>query len=401
VNRESKAMKKLSIIIPAYNEEDGIREIIERTLSVSPQIQSNAGISDVEVIVVNDGSQDATARLAQEYSMQNRIQLISYEQNRGYGAAIKTGFAGASGELLSFLDADGTCDPLSFIDLIHKMKETDADIVIGGRLNRNSRMPLTRKLGNVFYRVLVHAISSKKVNDIASGMRIVKKESWEKLSPLPDGLHFTPAMSVRAILDRSIKIEEVPIPYEERVGRSKLSVIKDGFRFLGAILEISFTYKPLRLFGCIGIILIFLALLYGIDPIFHYIRQRNVPEDRIYRLLFVLVAGISGVQMLFLGLMTQAITNLIHNYEMETSVERFLDKTVLNRLTFLGILCILAAVLLNANAILQYVSLRKIFVHWSYIVTGGLLVLFGFQLLGFSIINRIVDLLKEQKKGGL
>ncbi|MCI0414937.1 glycosyltransferase family 2 protein [bacterium] len=394
-------MNKLSIIIPAYNEEEGIREIIERTLSVSPKIQSNAGISDVEVIVVNDGSQDATARFAQEYSMQNRIRLISYEQNRGYGAAIKSGFAEASGELLSFLDADGTCDPLNFIDLIHKMKETDADIVIGGRLNRNSRMPLTRKLGNVFYRVLVHAISSKKVNDISSGMRIMKKESWKKLSPLPDGLHFTPAMSVRAILDRSIKIEEVPIPYEERVGRSKLSVIKDGFRFLGAILEISFTYKPLRLFGCIGIVLIFLALLYGIDPIVHYIRQRNVPEDRIYRLLFVLVAGISGVQMLFLGLMTQAITNLIHNYEMETAVERILDKTVLNRLTFLGILCILAAVLLNANAILQYVSLRKIFVHWSYIVTGGLLVLLGFQLLGFSIMNRIVDLLKEQKKGGL
>src|SRR4030095_4136132 len=99
-----------------YNEEEGIRSIIERTLSASNKIRSETGLSEVEVIVVNDGSHDATARIAQKYSEQNLIRLISYEKNRGYGAAIKAGFAEASGDLLSFLDADGTCDPLIFVD---------------------------------------------------------------------------------------------------------------------------------------------------------------------------------------------------------------------------------------------------------------------------------------------
>jgi glycosyltransferase involved in cell wall biosynthesis len=391
-------MQKLSIIIPAYNEEQAIRNIIERTLTSSETIRSKAGIAEVEVIVVNDGSQDGTARIAGEYSEDNRIHLISYSNNRGYGAAIQAGFAEASGDLLSFLDADGTCDPLLFVELIRKMKETNADVVIGGRLNPNTRMPLTRKVGNALYSILVHAISSQNVSDIASGMRLIKKEAMQKLSPLPDGLHFTPAMSVRAILDRNIRIEEVPIPYEERVGRSKLSVIKDGFRFLRTILEISFTYKPLRLFGSIGIVFLLMALLYGVDPVIHYILYRNVPEDRIYRLLFVLAAAISGTQMLFLGLMAQEITNLIHNYEMETVIEKVLDKTVLKRFALLGMLSLVAAIVLNAKAIFQYVTLRKIFVHWSYIVTGALLVLLGFQLLAFSILNRIVSLLKQQKK---
>lgn len=391
-------MSTLSIIIPAYNEEEAIRNIIERTLAASGKIRSDAGISDIEVIVVNDGSHDATARIAQEYSEQNRIRLISYEKNRGYGAAIKTGFAAASGDLLSFLDADGTCDPLSFVDLIQKMKDTDADVVIGGRLNPRSRMPFTRRVGNIFYGFLLRAISSARVTDIASGMRVIKKEAMSELSPLPDGLHFTPAMSVRAILDRNIRLEEVPISYEERVGHSKLSVIRDGFRFLRTIFEIAFTYKPLRLFGSIGILFLLLAFLYGTDPVVHYLQHRNVPEDRIYRLLFVLVAAVSGVQMVFLGLMAQTITNLIHNYDMETPVEKLLNKTVLNRLTLLGAICLFVAVLLNTKTILQYATERKIFVHWSYVVTGGLLVLLGFQLLAFSIINRIVTVLKEQKE---
>jgi hypothetical protein len=261
-------------------------------------------------------------------------------------------------------------------------------------------MPLTRKVGNILYRILVQAISSKSVNDIASGMRVLKREAFEELSPLPGGMNFTPAMSVRAILDRRIRIEEVPIHYEERVGRSKLSVIKDGFRFLKTILEIAFTYKPLRLFGSIGIGFLLLALLYGIDPVIHYMQYGNVPEDRIYRLLFVMVAAVAGAQMVFLGMVAQAITNLIHHYEMDTRIEKILDRTVLNRLAFLGILALLAAVILNAGTIAQYATMRKIFVHWSYVVAGGFLVLLGLQFLGFSILNRIINVLKEQKKIG-
>jgi hypothetical protein len=280
------------------------------------------------------------------------------------------------------------------------MKATSSDIVIGARLNPNSDMPFTRKLGNLFYRDLVKLISSSQVADIASGMRIIKKSTLPRLYPLPDGLHFTPAMSVRAILDRNIKIEEVPIAYKERIGTSKLKVVKDGIRFLITILEIAFTYKPLRLFGVVGGLFLLLALVYGVGPVVHYLQYRNVPEDRIYRLIFVIVAGISGIQLLSAGLIAQAITNLVHGYELNTAMERILDRTFLRRLTFFGFLFILLAVVLNLKTIEQYLTLRRILVHWSYVVTGGLFILIGIQLLAFSVINRIITLLKHQQQEG-
>ena len=92
---------KLSIIIPAYNEEEAIATIIERTLAAREHIIHESQVSDVEVIVVNDGSTDKTAEIARRY---DDIKLISFDQNRGYGAAIKAGFAAADGDLLSFLE---------------------------------------------------------------------------------------------------------------------------------------------------------------------------------------------------------------------------------------------------------------------------------------------------------
>ncbi len=395
---DNEAMQKLSIVIPAYNEQEAIRSIIERTLAAAPRIIQKAGVESVEVIVVSDGSKDRTAEIAKEFADRGLIHLISYPKNRGYGAAIITGFEASSGDLVSFLDADGTCDPLLFIEFLRKMNETNADIVIGGRLHANSRMPATRRVGNILYRNLVNAIGSSSVSDVASGMRVLKKSILHKLYPLPDGLHFTPAMSVRAILDRDIRIEEVPIPYEERIGSSKLRIIQDGIGFLKTILEIAFTYKPLRLFGVIGILFLLPALFYGIPTLIHYIEYRNVPEDRIYRLIFVVVAAVSGVQMISLGLITQTMTNLAHNYEMNTAVERMLDKAFLRKLGYIGLLFLIAALALNVRAIAQYVTTAHIQVHWSYVVSGGLLVLLGFQLLAFSIIHRIIHVLKEQKK---
>ncbi len=391
-------MQKLSIVIPAYNEEEAIRSIIERTLAAAPRIIQEGGVESVEVIVVSDGSKDRTAEIAKEFADRSLIQLISYPKNRGYGAAITAGFEAASGDLVSFLDADGTCDPLLFIDFLQKMQETNADIVIGARLHPGSEMPATRKAGNILYRNLVNAISSSRVTDVASGMRVLKRNILHKLYPLPDGLHFTPAMSVRAILDREIMIEEVPIPYQERIGRSKLRIVQDGIGFLKTILEISFTYKPLRLFGAIGILLLIPALIYGIPSLIHYIQHRNVPEDSIYRLIFVVVAAVSGAQMISLGLIVQSMTNLAHNYEMNTAIEKMLDKAFLRKLGYIGFLFLIAALALNVRTIAQYVTTSHIQVHWSYVVTGGLFVLLGFQLLAFSIIHRIIHVLKGQKK---
>ena len=106
-------MNVLSVVIPAYNEEDGIEEIIERVLAIRTNLH-NAGFEELELIVVDDGSSDLTAGIVQRY---NDVRLLRHEMNSGHGAALKTGFSAARGNWVGFLDADGTYPPEHFPQL--------------------------------------------------------------------------------------------------------------------------------------------------------------------------------------------------------------------------------------------------------------------------------------------
>ncbi len=247
----------LSVVIPALNEEDGIADIIERVLAVKEPL-AQAGVSDLELIVVDDGSRDRTPEIVRNYPT---VVLVQHPVNRGYGAAIKTGFRKARGDLLAFLDADGTYPPEYYPQLCEPIITGKADLVVGSRMVReDSGMPMTRFIGNTFFATLVSIISNRKITDSASGQRVLKRDILDKLYPLPDGLNFTPVMTTRA-LHEEITIAEVPIKYEERVGRSKLSVVKDGLRFLRTILMTALTYNPARIFGMIGVALMGLGAL--------------------------------------------------------------------------------------------------------------------------------------------
>jgi len=213
-------MTVLSIVIPAYNEEDGIAEIANRVLAVEPALRK-VGVERLELLIVDDGSRDRTAEVA---SSIRGVSLIRHPKNRGYGAALKTGFSKASGELIGFLDADGTYPPEYFPQLCQAALE-GKDLVIGSRMaGADSKMPLMRRVGNFFFANLLTLLSHQKVTDSASGMRVFRREILEHVYPLPDGLNLTPVMSTRAVHEK-IRIAEVPIPYSERVGRSKLSVV--------------------------------------------------------------------------------------------------------------------------------------------------------------------------------
>jgi glycosyltransferase involved in cell wall biosynthesis len=200
------------------------------------------GIHEMELLVVDDGSRDRTAEVAAGIP---GVTLVRHPKNKGYGAALKTGFSKACGELIGFLDADGTYPPEYFPKLCQAALN-GSDLIIGSRMaGEDSKMPVTRRVGNFFFAHLLTILGRQKVTDSASGMRVFKREILERIYPLPDGLNLTPVMSTRA-LHEGIKIEEVAIPYSERVGRSKLSVIHDGRVFLQAWYGLP-SHNPVRL----------------------------------------------------------------------------------------------------------------------------------------------------------
>lgn len=256
---------KLLIAIPALNEEASIEDIIQRCFEAKDEIIARSHITEVDITVVSDGSTDRTSEFALRHT--DKVQLIVFEKNRGYGAAIQHAWQNSDADLLAFLDADGTCDPRFFADLARALCEEQADVALGCRLNSETKMPLIRQAGNLLFAGLLTLLSGRRIRDTASGMRIVRREAYDRLRPLPNGLHFTPAMSARALLDREAgaNLIEVDMPYHERVGDSKLKAGRDGLRFLGVITKAALMYRPIRL---ATVILTTGAITLGVSLIF-------------------------------------------------------------------------------------------------------------------------------------
>ena len=291
---------RLGIVIPALDEEQSIGATIERTLVATPGIVESSPVTGVEITVVSDGSTDRTAEIARSFGAE--VGLIVFEQNRGYGAAIKAGWdAMPDADVVAFLDADGTCNPAFFGPLSAALIAHDADIAVGCRLNRGSHMPWIRRLGNRLFATLLSTLASSAVRDTASGMRVVRRSALRDLMPLPDGLHFTPAMSARALLGGELKIVEIEMPYEERHGRSKLHVIRDGGRFLDTILRTAALYRPSRLLGAAGVLALLIAAGLLALPTVHYLQHGTVEEWMIYRFVVGNLLGVVGVLLLCAG----------------------------------------------------------------------------------------------------
>jgi glycosyltransferase involved in cell wall biosynthesis len=305
-------MTTLTIVIPAYNEENGIEVIVNRVLAVQEDLKT-ANISDMELLVVNDGSRDRTSEIAQAIARKNpTVRVINHPKNRGYGAALKTGFAIACGELVGFLDADGTYPPEHFPQLCQAIND-GADIVIGSRMmGADSKMPLTRRIGNIFFAGLLSVLGAQHVTDSASGMRVFKKSLLERIFPLPDGLNLTPVMSTRA-LHENLKVVEVPIPYSERVGRSKLSVFHDGRIFLESMVWTAMSYNPVRIFGFLGLLFMLLAGLVMIGLVIARLAGiTTLGPWGVAALYTALLNGVVGISVFALGAAFNYIVSLFY-----------------------------------------------------------------------------------------
>lgn len=373
-------MTTLSIVIPAYNEENGIAEIIERVLAVRPAV-AEAGVEGFELLVVDDGSRDRTAEIARRYADVRVIQ----QTNRGYGGALKTGFREARGELLAFLDADGTYPPESYPDLCRAALEHDADVVVGSRMSgTRSQMPITRRVGNTLFAALLSVLSSTRVSDSASGMRVIKREAMNHLYPLPDGLNFTPAMSTRAIFE-NLKIVEVPIEYSERVGRSKLSVVKDGFRFLRSIVWTVVTYNPVRIFGLAGAALLALGLLVALTT-------AGAPGADFPRLFAALVLGAAGINLFSIGTLFNYIVSLFHKREIRQGLfgRPVLQRPLERHFGWMGTLSVVGGVAVYVVASANNWTAPTSPAPWFAPAASSLLVLTGLQLIAAWFLTHVM-----------
>lgn len=388
-------MTILSVVIPAYNEEDGITEIATRVLAVAPDLKK-AGVEEMELLVVDDGSRDKTAEVASKIK---GVTLVRHPKNKGYGAALKTGFAQAKGELIGFLDADGTYPPEYFPKLCQSALN-GAELVIGSRMaGEKSEMPLVRRIGNFFFATLLTILGRQKVTDSASGMRVFKREILEHVYPLPDGLNLTPVMSTRA-LHEGIKIEEVPIPYSERVGRSKLSAIRDGRIFLQSMVWTAMSYNPVRILGLIGLASLGVAGLVSLWLI--YLRASGVTtldSASVAALFLGMISTVAGINVFALGITFNYLVALFYKKPIKQGLfGKPIFKTPLDQqFGWMGILGILAGFVLGTISLVLGLQGWEIERLWFYLLGSAMIFLVGIQLVVYWMLLRILEELSQRE----
>ena len=225
----------LSIILPAKNEAEGLRGTLPALRLAYPE---------AEIIVVDDGSSDATAAIAREAG----ASVLSPPYSMGNGAAIKRGARAASGEILVFMDADGQHGAGHVRALLDKLDE-GYDMVVGAR-DRSGQANLHRGLANGFYNRLASWMTGHRIHDLTSGFRAVRADRFKEfLHLLPNGFSY-PTTSTMAFFRSAYPVAYVPIPVAKRVGNgSHIRPFKDGVRFLLIIFKIASLYSPLKLFA--------------------------------------------------------------------------------------------------------------------------------------------------------
>ena len=240
----------LSIILPAKNEAAAIGATVEKIHAQLAQMRLE---TDAEVLVVNDGSTDNTAAVAEAAG----ARVVHHPYSKGNGAAIKTGARAAQGEMLVFMDADGQHDPADIPSLLDKLNQGH-DMVVGAR-QKGSQASVGRGLANGLYNRLASWMTGHKVEDLTSGFRAVRADKFrEFLYLLPNGFSY-PTTSTMAFFRAGYSVAYIPIHAAKRIGKSHIRLLRDGTRFLLIIFKIGTLFSPLKIFAPVALLMFLLA----------------------------------------------------------------------------------------------------------------------------------------------
>jgi glycosyltransferase involved in cell wall biosynthesis len=277
---------KISIILPAKNESAALPELLKGVQALYPQ---------AELIVVDDGSTDGTAEVAQA----NGAHVVRHPYPMGNGAAIKSGARAATGEVLVFMDGDGQHDANDIRVLLEKL-QSGFDMAVGAR-DSASQATLGRNVANRIYNRLASWVVGHPIPDLTSGFRVVRTDYFrEFLHLLPNGFSY-PTTITMAFFRAGYGVAYVPITAGKRIGKSHINPMRDGVRFLLIIFKVGTLYSPLKIFFPISVGFFLLGLgryLYT----FLSAHQFTIMSALMF---------ITAVLVFLIGLVSEQITNLL------------------------------------------------------------------------------------------
>jgi glycosyltransferase involved in cell wall biosynthesis len=229
----------ISIVIPAYNEEDVITDTVVRCKKVLKELFNDEG----EVIVIDDCSTDGTCKLAKEAG----AITLSHPHNAGYGRSLKDGIQAAKYDLIVITDSDGTY-PIERIPDLYSEYQKGFDMVVGARQGKNYDESFKKKILRLILKFLVEYTAGRKIDDINSGLRIFSKKTIMKyFDTLCDTFSFTTSVTLAYMMTGKF-VKYIPIEYHKRIGKSHVKLFKDTLRTLQYIIEAILFYNPIKIF---------------------------------------------------------------------------------------------------------------------------------------------------------
>lgn len=278
---------KVSVVLPAKNEAHALGATVAGIRQRYP---------DAEVIVVDDGSTDATSEIAKAAG----AKVLRHLYSKGNGSAIKSGARAATGDVIVFMDADGQHDPADISRLLATL-DGGHDMVVGARQN-GSQASMGRGLANAFYNRLASYMTGHKVADLTSGFRAVRAYKFrEFLYLLPNGFSY-PTTSTMAFFRAGYSVAYEPIRAAKRVGKSHIRPFQDGMRFLLIIFKVGTLYSPLKLFAPIA------AAIFALASIWYGYTLSTA--GRFTNMSALLYTG--SVMIFLMGLISEQITALMY-----------------------------------------------------------------------------------------